>query len=158
MSNKETILTQEGYNKIEKELIYLRSTKRKEVADRIKTAIAFGDLSENSEYDEAKNEQAFIEGKIVSLENMLKHATIIDDDEITTDEVHVGAHVRLLIVEEKEEIEYTIVGAAEANPIEGKLSNESPVGQALIGKKIGDVVEVGVPDGIITYKIIDIHK
>jgi transcription elongation factor GreA len=158
MANKETLLTQEGYDKIEKELNYLRSTKRKEVAERIKTAIAFGDLSENSEYDEAKNEQAFTEGKIISLEKMLKNAAIIDENDFSTEEVHVGARVKLLIVEDDEEVEYTIVGAAEANPLESKLSNESPVGEALVGKKLGEFVKVTVPDGIMTYKILNINK
>lgn len=158
MAAKETLLTKEGFEKKEKELNYLKSTKRKEVAARIKTAIAFGDLSENSEYDEAKNEQAFIEGKIVQLEKMLKSATIINDEALSTDEVQVGSHVKLLVVEDNEEIEYTIVGAAEANPIQGKISNESPVGEALIGKKLGETVDVTVPDGVMAYKILDINK
>src|SRR5690606_1874527 len=123
MTNKEFILTPEGVMKLEQELIHLKTVKRREVAQRIKQALAFGDLSENSEYDEAKNEQAFIEGRIVSLENMLKNAKIIDDEDIETDSVSVGSIVKILDVEFDEIIEYTIVGSAEANPSQNKISN-----------------------------------
>ncbi len=158
MTNKEFILTPEGVMKLEQELIHLKTVKRREVAQRIKQALAFGDLSENSEYDEAKNEQAFIEGRIVSLENMLKNAKIIDDEDIETDSVSVGSIVKILDVEFDEIIEYTIVGSAEANPSQNKISNESPVGKALIGKGVGDEVTVNVPDGIIKFKILEIKK
>ena len=158
MTNRETILTPEGVVKLEQELIHLKTVRRREVASRIKQAIAFGDLSENSEYDEAKNEQAFIEGRIVSLENMLKNAKIIDEDDITTDVVSIGSTVKLLDVEFDDIIEYTIVGSAEANPSKNKISNESPVGSSLIGKTQDTEVEVATPAGIIQFKILAINK
>lgn len=158
MKSREILLTPEGVKKLEQELIYLKTVRRREVAQRIKQALAFGDLSENAEYDEAKNEQAFIEGRIVSLENMLKNAKIIDDDDIETDSVSVGCTVSLLDIEFDETIEYTIVGSAEANPSKNKISNESPVGKALLGKGVGDEIHVNVPDGIIPFKILEIKK
>jgi len=158
MLNKEIILTHEGVAKLEEELNYLKTVRRREVAQRIKQAIAFGDLSENSEYDEAKNEQAFIEGRIVALENMLKNVRVIDDEDITTDRVSIGSTVKILDIEFDEELEYTIVGSAEADPGQNKISNESPVGKALIGKQIGDIVDVNVPDGVIQFKILEINK
>ncbi|MGI6114048.1 MAG: transcription elongation factor GreA [Mahellales bacterium] len=156
--NKQVILTLEGVAKLEEELNYLKTVRRREIANRIKQAIAFGDLSENSEYDEAKNEQAFIEGRIVTLEKMLKNARVIDDEDITTDVVSIGSKVKVLDVEMNEELEYTIVGSAEADPAKAKISNESPVGRALIGKTVNSEVEVLVPDGIIKMKILDIKK
>jgi len=158
MTNKETILTPDGITKLEQELQYLRTVRRREIANRIKQAIAFGDLSENSEYDEAKNEQAFIEGRIGTLENMLKNAKVIDDEDISTDVVNVGSIVKLLDIEFDEEIIYTIVGSAEADPSQNKISNESPVGSALLGRSQGDEVDVSVPDGVIKFKIIEISK
>jgi len=158
MVNKEVVLTYEGLQKLEQELEFLKTVKRREVAERIKQALSFGDISENSEYDEAKNEQAHVEGRIVQLENMLKNAKVIDEDEVKTDVVSLGSKVTLLDMEYNEEIEYYIVGSAEANPSEFKISNESPVGRALIGKEKGTVVDVVVPDGIAKYKIIDIKK
>jgi transcription elongation factor GreA len=158
MTNRETILTPEGVAKLEQELIYLKTVRRREIASRIKQAIDFGDLTENSEYDEAKNEQAFIEGRIVSLENMLKNAKIIDDDDITTDVVSIGSTVKLLDVEFDDVIEYTIVGSAEADPSKNKISNESPVGSSLIGKTRDTEVEVITPDGVIQFKILEINK
>ncbi|SHM84718.1 transcription elongation factor GreA [Caldanaerovirga acetigignens] len=158
MSKKEVVLTQEGLKKLEEELQYLKSVKRKEVADRIKQAIAFGDLSENSEYDDAKNEQAFIEGKIAMLEEKLRNAKVIDDADISTDMVTLGSKVLVRDLETDEVIEYTIVSSAEANPIEFKISNESPVGKALIGAKKGDVIEINVPAGLVKYKIEEIKK
>ncbi len=155
---KETILTQEGVAKLEEELRYLKTVKRKEVAERIKQAIAFGDLSENSEYDEAKNEQAFIEGRIVTLENLLRNAKVIDDEDISTDVVSIGVTVKLLDVETNDVVEYTIVGSTEANPTENKISNKSPVGKALLGKPVGATVDVHVPDGVIKFKILEIRK
>lgn len=137
---------------------FLKAVKRREVAERIKQALAFGDLSENSEYDEAKNEQAHVEGRIVQLENMLKNAKVIDEDEVKTDVVSVGSKVTILDIEFNEEIEYYIVGSAEANPSQFKISNESPVGSALMGKKKGTVVDVNVPDGIVKFKIVNIKK
>ena len=158
MSAKEVVLTYEGLKKLEEELEFLRGTKRKEVAERIKQALSFGDISENSEYDEAKNEQAQVEGRIVQLESMLKHARLIDEDEVKTDAVSLGAKVKLFDVEFEEEVEYLIVGSTEANPLKSKISNESPVGAALMGHKVGDVVEVQVPDGSIKFKVLEISK
>lgn len=158
MIEKEVILTYEGLTKLENELDHLKSVKRREVAERIKQALAFGDISENSEYDEAKNEQAFVEGRIATLEKMLKNAKVIDEDDINTDVVSIGSKVKVKDLEFDDEVEYTIVGSAEADPINLKISNESPVGRALLGKKQKDIVQVAVPDGIIKYEIIDIAK
>lgn len=158
MSAKEVVLTYEGLKKLEEELEFLRGTKRKEVAERIKQALSFGDISENSEYDEAKNEQAQMEGRIVQLESMLKHARLIDEDEVKTDVVSLGAKVKLFDVEFEEEVVYLIVGSTEANPLKSKISNESPVGAALMGHKVGEIVEVQVPDGAIKFKILEISK
>ena len=158
MEEKEVILTQEGYDKIEKELEFLRTEKRTEIAERIKVALGFGDLSENSEYDEAKNAQAENEGKIAELENKLRHAKIIDEKEIDTDTVQIGNTVKVLDIEFDEEIEYTIVGSTEVNLAENKISNESPLGTALLGAKKKQTVEVNAPAGIMKYKILDITK
>ncbi len=155
---KQIVLTYEGLEKLEKELEFLKTVKRKEVAEKIKQALAFGDLSENSEYDEAKNEQAQMESRIVQLENMLKNAKVIDDDEVSTDVVSLGSKVKVLDVEYDEEIEYVLVGSTEANPTEFRISDESPVGKALLGKKVGDEVEAVVPMGTIKFKIVNISK
>ncbi|SEG12505.1 transcription elongation factor GreA [Caloramator fervidus] len=156
--NKQIILTYEGVKKIEEELEYLKTVKRKEVSQKIKTAISFGDLSENSEYDEAKNEQAFVEGRIATLENMLKNAKIIDEDEINTDVVSIGSTVKVKDLKYGDELEFTIVGSAEADPAKMKISNEAPIGKGLLGKKVGDVVEIQVPDGIETFEILEIKR
>lgn len=158
MSKKEVVLTQEGLKKMEEELEYLKSVKRREIAERIKQAIDFGDISENSEYDEAKNEQAFIEARIALLEEKLRNAKLIDELDITTDVVSVGSKVKLKDLDTGDIFEYTIVGSAEANPLENKISNESPVGSALIGKKKGSLVEALAPVGKVRYEIIDITK
>lgn len=158
MTEKEVVLTLKGLKKIEEELENLKTVRRKEVAERIKQAIAFGDISENSEYDEAKNEQAQVEERILKLESMLKKARIIDEEDINLEQVSIGTTVQVLDVEFDEIVEYTIVGSAEADPYELKISNESPVGKALLGKKIGDTVEVQIPDGITRYKILNIEK
>jgi transcription elongation factor GreA len=158
MVDKEVVLTVNGLKKIEDELEQLKTVRRKEVAERIKQAIAFGDISENSEYDEAKNEQAQVEERILKLESMLKKARVIDEDDISTDVVSVGSIVTVLDIEFQEEVEYTIVGSAEADPYDLKISNESPVGRTLLGKKIGDVVEVQIPDGVTQYKILSIKR
>ncbi len=158
MSAKEVVLTYEGLKKLEEELEFLRGSKRKEVAERIKQALSFGDISENSEYDEAKNEQAQVEGRIIQLELMLKNARLIDEDEVKTDVVSLGSKVKLFDIEFDEEIEYHIVGSTEANPMKSKISNESPVGAALMGHKKNEVVEVLVPDGTIKFKILEISK
>lgn len=156
--DKEVILTVEGLKKIEEELEELKTVRRKEVAERIKQAIAFGDISENSEYDEAKNEQAQLEERIAKLERMLRNARVIDDEDISIETVSIGSKVTVKDIEFDEEIQYTIVGSAEADPYEAKISNESPVGRALIGKKVGEVVEVQVPDGVIKYEVVDITR
>lgn len=158
MISKEVILTYEGLKKLEDELEHLKSVKRREIAERIKAALAFGDISENSEYDEAKNDQAYVEARISHIENMLKNAKVIDEDDISTDLVGLGTKVRVLDLDEKEEVEYTIVGSTEADPSNFKISNESPVGSALMGMVAGSEVKVMVPDGIINLKIIEIHK
>lgn len=158
MSDKEVILTQDGLKKLEDELENLKSVKRREVAERIKVAIGYGDISENSEYEDAKNEQAFIEGRIITLEKMLRNARIINSDDIGTDAVSVGSTVLVKDLEFGDEIEYTIVGSAESNPLEYRISNESPVGSALLGKSKGATVDVNVPAGVMQYKILDIKK
>ena len=157
-NNKEVILTYEGLKKLEVELEYLKGVKRREIAERIKQALAFGDISENSEYDEAKNEQAQVEGRIVHIENMLKNVKLIDEDEVSTDTVSLGSKVKLYDMEFDEEVEYFIVGSTEADPTKFKISNESPVGSALMGQSKGNEVEVVVPDGIIKFKVLEIHK
>lgn len=158
MAEKEVILTQEGLKKLEEELEHLKSVKRREVAERIKIAIGYGDISENSEYEDAKNEQAFIEGRVITLEKMLRNARIINNDEVDTETVSIGSIVILRDLEFNETVEYNIVGTAESDPFNNKISNESPVGKAILGKKKGSTVEVSVPAGIIQYKIIDIKK
>lgn len=158
MSDKEVILTQDGLKKLEDELENLKSVKRREVAERIKVAIGYGDISENSEYEDAKNEQAFIEGQIITLEKMLRNARIINNDDINTDIIGVGNTVLVEDLEFGDTMEYTIVGSAESDPLNNKISNESPVGKAIIGKQKGSVVDVNVPAGVIQYKIVDIKK
>ena len=158
MDEKEVILTQEGYDNIEKELEYLRTEKRAEIAERIKVALGFGDLSENSEYDEAKNSQAENETKIAELENKIRYAKIIDESEIDTKTVQIGNTVKLYDIEFEEEVEYTIVGSTEVNLAENKISNESPIGKALLGAKKGETVDVNAPAGVVKYKIISIKK
>ncbi|WP_379136976.1 transcription elongation factor GreA [Paenibacillus sp. sgz500958] len=156
MSDKEVILTSDGLKRLEEELETLKSVKRREVAERIKVAIGYGDISENSEYEDAKNEQAFIEGRVITLEKMLRNARIINSNEIVTDVVSIGVTVIVEDMEYGDTMEYTIVGTAESDPLNNKISNESPVGKAIIGKKKGTVVDVSVPAGVIQYKIIDI--
>lgn len=158
MEEKEVLLTQEGYNNLEKELNYLRTEKRAEIADRIKVALGFGDLSENSEYDEAKTAQAENEVKIAELENKVRHAKIIDESEIDTEVVQVGNIVKVLDIEFDEKIEYTIVGSTEVNLAENKISNESPLGAALLGARKNHTVEVNAPAGVMKYKILSIKK
>ena len=153
---KEVILTPEGHEKLTEEIEYLSTVKRREVAERIKQAREFGDIAENSEYDDAKNEQAMLEHRIAMLEERLKDARVIDAGDVTTDVVSVGTIVRLRDVDAKETIEYTIVGSAEADPAEYRLSNESPVGRAILGRKKGETVEVSAPRGSLKYKIMDI--
>jgi transcription elongation factor GreA len=155
---EEILLTQEGYERLEKELHNLIHVKRREIAKRIKNAREFGDITENSEYDDAKNEQAFIEGRIKEIEIMLRNARIVKDDEITGDTVTLGTTVELREEETGEEFAYTIVGSAEADPLNFKISNESPIGKAIIGHKKGDTVKVEVPSGMMRYTILSIEK
>ena len=153
---KEIVLTPEGYEKLKQEIEYLSTEKRREVADRIRVAREFGDIAENAEYDDAKNDQMLLEHRIARLEEQLRNARVIEKAEITADVVSVGSHVRLRDVDAKQTIEYRIVGSAEANPAENKLSNESPVGKAIIGKKKGETVEVAAPRGKMKFKIMEI--
>lgn len=156
MTEKEVFLTPEGLKNLEEELEHLKSTKRREVAERIKEAISFGDLSENSEYEEAKNDQAFIEGRIITLEKMLRNARVISQEDVSQGVVSVGTTVKLKDLEFGDIVDYTIVGSAESDPANNKISNESPVGQALLGKTKGAVVDVNVPAGVIQYEILDV--
>lgn len=158
MVEKEVFLTKEGLLKLEEELEELKTIKRKEIADKIKVARGFGDLSENAEYDEAKNEQASIEERIAKIENMLVNAVTIDESEITTDKVSVGSKIIIRDLEDDEDLEYLIVGSAEADPLEGKISNESPVGRAAIGKRKGDILQVETPAGVVEYRIVKIAR
>jgi transcription elongation factor GreA len=153
---KEVILTADGYKKLQQEIDLLRNDKRREVAERIRIAREFGDIAENAEYDDAKNEQAMLEHKIAQLEERLLSARVITKKEISKDAVSVGSHVRLRDMQANKTFEYHIVGSAEANPTENKLSNESPVGKAIIGHKKGDVVEVSAPRGSLKFKILEI--
>ena len=156
MENNETLLTEEGYKKLEEELAYLKGPRKMEVAEKIKQAREYGDLSENSEYDEAKNEQALLEAKIAETEAMLRSAKIVE--KVSTNSVGIGTTVKLYDYEFEEEIEYHIVGATEIDVAQSKISLESPVGRALFGKRKDDEIEVEVPDGINKYKILDIKK
>lgn len=156
--SKEVLLTPEGYGKLMEEIEYLTGVRRREVAERIKCAIEFGDISENSEYDDAKNEQAFVEGRIIQINDMLSNACLIDDKKITTDKVSVGCCVTLLDIEENEKCVYRLVGSVETDPDNHKISNESPVGQAILGKRAGQIVKVEVPSGYIQFQILEIAK
>jgi len=153
---KEVILTSEGYEKLKQEIDHLRGEKRREVAERIRVAREFGDIAENAEYDDAKNEQAMLEHRIAQLEERLLSARVISKKEISKDTVSVGSKVRLRDMQANKSFEYHIVGSAEANPAENKLSNESPVGKAIMGHKKGDVVEVSAPRGALKFKILEI--
>ena len=153
---KEVILTPDGYEKLRQEIDYLRREKRREVAERIRVAREFGDIAENAEYDDAKNEQAMLEHRIAQLEERLLSARVITKKEISKDSVSVGSTVRLRDLAANKTVEYRIVGSAEANPAENKLSNESPVGKAILGRKKGDTVEVAAPRGALKFKILEI--
>src|SRR5215216_3955114 len=152
----EVILTREGYEKLKDEIELLSTTKRREIAERIKTAREFGDIAENAEYDDAKNEQMMLEHRIAQLEDKLRDARVITKKEIPKDVVGVGSKVRLKDMETNKTVEYHIVGSAEANPAENKLSNESPVGRAIMGHKKGETVEVSAPRGALKFKIMEI--
>ncbi|MBQ2890717.1 MAG: transcription elongation factor GreA [Clostridia bacterium] len=159
METKQIMLTDEGLKKLEDELEYLKTVKRKEVSAKIKEALGFGDLSENAEYDEAKNEQGQVEVRIVQLEKMLKNAKVIDQDDVEIDKVGLGTKVKVYDVDMEEEIEYSMVGSTEADPDKNKISDESPVGKALMGKKVGEEVEISTPAGTsFALKILEITK
>ena len=158
MPDKEVLLTQEGYDNLEKELEELKTVKRYEISERIKVALGFGDLSENSEYDEAKNAQAANETKIAELEQKLRYARIIDESEVDTETVQVGNIVKVRDMEFKEDEEYTIVGTTEVDLSLNKISNESPIAKGLLGKKVGDIAQIDAPAGIIKLKILEIKK
>ncbi len=156
--SKEIIVTHEGLKKLEQEFEHLKTVKRKEVADKIKVALSFGDLSENSEYDEAKNEQAMVEARISQLEAMLKNVKVLDEDDVSTDKISIGSKVIVKDLEFNEEEKYYLVGSTEADPMQGKISDESPIGAALMGKSVGDIVEVEAPGGVFKLEIIEIGK
>jgi len=158
MEEKEILLTQEGYDNLEKELDYLKTEERAAIAERIRVALGFGDLSENSEYDEAKNAQAANEIKIADLENKIRHARIIDESEIDTKTVQIGNKVKVKDIEFDEDVEYTIVGSTEVDLASNKISNESPIGSALLGAKKGQTVEANTPGGVVKFKVLDITK
>ena len=155
---KSVLLTAEGLKQLEEELDLLKGEKRKEIAEKIKVARSYGDLSENSEYDDAKNEQAILEARIATIEATLKVAVVIDENEISDQLVHVGSLVKVENISMGREVEYRIIGSNESNPKENKISDESPVGRALLGKKVGDVVEIEVPAGLMTFKILNVSK
>lgn len=155
---KEIVMTYAGLRALEDELEQLKTVKRKEVAEKIKVARGYGDLSENSEYDEAKNEQGLVEGRIALLEKMLKHARVVTEDELSTDHISVGSHVRIKD-EDGDEGEYDITGSTEADPVNGKISDESPIGAALIGHSVGDKVDITLPSGaVVQYEVMEIGR
>ena len=158
LKEKKNILTYEGLQKYESELEHLKVVKRKEVAQKIKEAREQGDLSENAEYDAAKDEQRDIEARIEELEKILKNAEVVDEDEVDLDKINIGCLIKILDVEFNEELEYKIVGSTEANSLKGKISNESPVGKALMGHKVGDTVEVETQAGLLSYKVLEIQR
>jgi len=158
VQGKELIITEDGLKNIKKELEYLKTVKRHEVADRIKTAREFGDLSENAEYDEAKNEQGFVEGKISELEHKLKIAVVIIEKDIHTEDVGVGSIVKIKNPKFDSIAEYKIVGSAESDPSNFRISNESPIGSSLLGAKVGDIVKVLIPDGEASYQVLEIRR
>ena len=158
MATKPVILTTEGHQKLEQELEQLKTVRRKEVSEKIKVALSFGDLSENSEYDEAKNEQAMVEARIAEVEQMLKNASVLDEAGITTDTIGVGSVIKIRHMKLGREDTYKIVGSTEASPLQKKISDESPVGKAMLGHHVGDVVEVETPSGIIENEVLEIGK
>ncbi len=158
MNKPITVLTKDGVAKLEAELENLKTVKRREVAEKIKVALSFGDLSENSEYDEAKNEQGIVESRIAEIEATLAHAQVIDADDITTEKVGIGNVVKIFDIEMEEEMEFQIVGTSEANIDKGQMSDESPIGAALLGHKIGETVDVEAPSGMLQFKILEISK
>lgn len=155
---KDVILTREGLQTLKEELNTLKTVRRKEIADRIKQAIDFGDISENSEYDDAKNEQAFIEGRIQTIESMLRHVVVIEDESSDKEVISIGSKVTVLDVEMDEEERYRIVGTIEADPMKNLISNESPLGTALLGHRQGDEVNVDAPVGLIVYRVLEVNN
>lgn len=155
---KKYVMTYEGITKLEEELELLKTAKRKDITEKIKVALGYGDLSENSEYDDAKNEQAFVEGRIIQLENRLRNSSVVDEDDIEKDVVSIGAIVKVKDYQFDEEVEFYIVGSAEADPMVNKISNESPVGSALVGKKVGAILEVTVPEGVSKYEVLEVRR
>jgi transcription elongation factor GreA len=158
MPDKEVLLTSEGLEKLEKELEHLKTVARREVAEHIKLALEFGDISENSEYEDAKNEQAFIEGRIATIEKTLRNARVIDESTMKKDLVGLGSRVKLKDLETGEVFEYTLVGSAESDPVHDKISNEAPVGRTIMGKKAGTVVDVVTPAGVLKYEIMEVSR
>ena len=152
------MLTDEGLKKLVDELEYLKTVKRKEMSEKIKVAISFGDLSENSEYDEAKNEQAFVEARIAEIEAMLKRVKVVDEDDLSTEHVNVGSKIKVRDLEFNEIEFYHIVGSSEIDPLNGKISDESPIGKALLRHKVGDIVDVETPDGVTQLEVVEISK
>ncbi len=155
---KPILLTDEGLKRLEDELEELKTVKRKDISEKIKVALSFGDLSENSEYDEAKNEQAIIESRIATIEAMLKNVKLLDEDEISTETVNVGSKIVVKDLEYGDELTYYIVGSTEADPEKGRISDESPIGKALLGHKVGDVVDIEVPAGAVKLEVLSIGK
>ena len=156
--NKYILMTEEGLKNLENELENLKTVKRKEIAEKIKLALSFGDLSENSEYDEAKNEQAMAEARIAEIESILKKAKVIDEHELSTEIVHVGSLVRIQDMADEQEYQYKIVGSSESDPINGRISDESPIGKGLLEHKVDDIVEIDTPGGTCKYRIMEISK
>ena len=157
MSAKQVVLTVDGLKRLEQELEESKTVKRKDVAEKIKVALSFGDLSENSEYDEAKNEQAMVEARIVQLEAILKNAKVLGDEEVDRDVVNLGSKVKIRDVEFDEIMEYHLVGSTEADPMNGKISDESPVGKAILGHRVGEIVQAEAPSGMVDYEILEIQ-
>ncbi len=158
MNKPITVLTRKGEQELQEELNELKSVRRRDIAEKIKVALSFGDLSENSEYDEAKNEQGKIESRIAEIEQTLAHAQVIDDDDVSTEKVGIGTTVKILDMEMNEEMEFKIVGTKEADIGSGKMSDESPIGAAIMGHAAGEQVDVETPSGIIVFKILEISK
>lgn len=158
MAKKEMIVSFEGLERLKQELEELKTVKRQEIAEKIETARAFGDLSENSEYDEAKNEQAVVEGRIAELEEQLKHVRVLDENELSSEIVHVGSRVEIKLKGSKTTQKYKIVGPTESDPANGNISDDCPVGKALLGHRVGDMVEIVIPTGTVEYKVVSISK
>ena len=158
MAGKQIVLTPEGLEKLKEELEYLKIVKRKEITEKIKEARGFGDLSENSEYDAAKEAQAAMEQRVMEIENILQTATVVDVSDTPDDVVSIGCNVKVFACDIEEEEEYTIVGSTESDPLNNKISDESPIGRGLLGRKIGETVEIETPNGIVQFKILEIQK